>query len=185
MSRDISDGQWIQTYTGRRFWPLNPDSVDLDILDIAHALSMQCRFTGHTDVFYSVAQHSVHVSELCERIDKSFALWGLLHDASEAYLQDLARPIKHSPALQEYRKVEKILQDLIFKTFGLQGECPKDVYVCDNILLRLEADKFMSPLCEGWSLEGISNSDFIIPKGWSPDKAMLEFMDRYDYLNRH
>jgi uncharacterized protein len=84
-------GDWIQTYTGKQFWPLSPLPEDIVIEDIAHALSMQCRFGGHVRTFYSVAQHSVHVSLL---VEPQYALWGLLHDAAEAYLVDLPRPIK-------------------------------------------------------------------------------------------
>ncbi|MFG0247924.1 MAG: phosphohydrolase, partial [Phycisphaeraceae bacterium JB051] len=77
---------WIQTYTGKAFYPLREDPGIIDIRDIAHALSLQCRFNGHCSDFYSVAQHSVHVSEV---VPQAFALWGLLHDAAEAYMSDL------------------------------------------------------------------------------------------------
>lgn len=70
---------WIATFTGGVFFPLAPRVEDVRISDIAHALSMLCRFAGHTRGFYSVAQHSVLVSRLCSQQD---ALWGLLHDAS-------------------------------------------------------------------------------------------------------
>jgi hypothetical protein len=86
-------GDWIQTYSGRQFWPLDPRVEDVHLEDIAHALSNVCRYTGHVREFYSVAEHSVHVSWSCEPED---ALWGLLHDASEAYLADMARPVKQN-----------------------------------------------------------------------------------------
>ena len=57
-----SRGSWAQTFTGRQFFPLDPDPQDIDIVDIAHSLAMQCRYNGHTDRFYSVAEHCVHVS---------------------------------------------------------------------------------------------------------------------------
>src|ERR1035441_7448066 len=78
---DGLDG-FIGTFSGLRFWPLDPDPDKILIEDIAHALAHQCRFGGHASKFYSVAEHSVHVSKLCAPKD---ALWGLLHDASEAY----------------------------------------------------------------------------------------------------
>src|ERR1017187_10636100 len=76
----------ITTFSGIHFWPLLPNPADIRIEDIAHALSNQCRFAGHAREFYSVAEHSVRVSQLCPPED---ALWGLLHDASEAYLTDV------------------------------------------------------------------------------------------------
>src|SRR5579885_2784587 len=84
-------GDWIQTYCGVAFYPLDPRPEEILIEDIAHALSMLCRFTGHVKRFYSVAQHCVYVSHRCDPKD---ALWGLLHDAAEAYLNDISRPVK-------------------------------------------------------------------------------------------
>src|SRR3990167_7144636 len=107
---------WIQTYTGKRFNLLDPDIDSIDIEDIAHALSMQCRYTGHTLVFYSVAEHSVHVSRIT---DSSDSLWGLLHDASEAYLGDVASPLKHSGLMQGYIALEERVQAAICQKFGL------------------------------------------------------------------
>jgi len=82
-------GDWIQTYTGKRFWPLDPRPEDVDILDIAHSLSLLCRFTGHTSSFYSVSQHSILVAQ---EVPKRLRLWALFHDAAEAYIGDIARP---------------------------------------------------------------------------------------------
>jgi hypothetical protein len=82
---------WLRTYAGRHVHILNPRPADIYIQDIAHALAHTCRFAGHTPAFYAVAQHSVLVSEL---LTPDLALWGLLHDASEAYLHDLTRPLK-------------------------------------------------------------------------------------------
>jgi len=84
----------IQTFTGKKFWPLVPRAEDICIEDIAHSLSLKCRFGGHCGMFYSVAQHSVLVSELLEPSTESTLLWGLLHDAAEAYLPDFSAPIK-------------------------------------------------------------------------------------------
>lgn len=85
----------IQTYTGRKFFPLNPRAEDICVEDIAHSLSLKCRFGGHCLRFYSVAQHCVLVSKLLEPAEESTLLWGLLHDAAEAYIPDFAAPIKH------------------------------------------------------------------------------------------
>lgn len=82
---------WIQTFSGRRVSLVDPQPDDIHFEDIAHALAMQCRFNGHSKLFYSVAQHSIHVSRLC---DRQHALVGLLHDATEAYIGDIVRPLK-------------------------------------------------------------------------------------------
>src|SRR4051794_15527189 len=94
-------GGWITTFSRRQFWPLDPHSDEIHIEDIAHSLSQQCRFGGHSRSFYSVAQHSCLVSALCKAND---ALWGLLHDASEAYLGDIPRPLKSLPEFEFYQK---------------------------------------------------------------------------------
>ena len=106
--------QGIVTFTGRTFYPLSPRAEDIDIEDIAHALAMKCRFSGHTQVFYSVAEHSVLVSKL---VPEKYALAGLLHDAAEAYLADVAGPIKS--AFQKFQEAEMRLMDVIEDKFGI------------------------------------------------------------------
>jgi len=119
---------WIETISGKFIYPLDPDPDAIDIDDIAHALSMNCRFTGHVLRHYSVCEHSFYVSELCKPEHK---LWGLLHDASEAYLSDIASPVKKSKNFFFYRRVEKRLQDCIYKKFGLLGNLPPEVKEID------------------------------------------------------
>ena len=88
-------GTQIQTFTGIGFDPINPDPKLIKIEDIAHALSNQCRFSGHARSFYSVAQHSAHCAEIaCLASNAPLARAMLLHDASEAYLLDMPRPLK-------------------------------------------------------------------------------------------
>ena len=87
---------FLHIATGHIF-PLDPDPSDIDIQDIAHALSNNCRWTGHVKSFYSVGQHSVLVSQI---VEPENALAGLLHDASEAYLSDIARPVKYSEPME-------------------------------------------------------------------------------------
>src|ERR1039457_6405429 len=118
-----SDG-FIGTFSGLRFWPLAPNPDDILIADIAHALAHQCRFGGHAWKFYSVAKHSVHVSQLCP---PEHALWGLLHDASEAYLVDLPRPLKLLPEFAPYREAERRSQRAVAVRFGLPEEQPASV----------------------------------------------------------
>ena len=108
---------YITTVTGIHFYPLNPNPKDIDIEDIAHALSLICRANGHFKHFYSVAQHSIACAE--EAIERGCSveviLGCLLHDASEAYLCDVTRPVKkHIP---QYLRAEEKLQAVIWKRF--------------------------------------------------------------------
>jgi 5'-deoxynucleotidase YfbR-like HD superfamily hydrolase len=126
----ITDTSWIQTYTGKPFWPLEPELGEIDIVDIAHALSMQCRYSGHTKRFYSVAEHSVHISN---SVSPENALWGLLHDASEAYLVDIPRPLK--PYLPQYKEAETRCMMAIAKRVGLSWPEPAEVKEMDTRIL--------------------------------------------------
>lgn len=128
---------WMQTYTGRKFEPMTPTLDQFDIQDIAHALSMICRFGGHTKRFYSVAEHSVHVSHHCHPDD---ALAGLLHDAAEAYVGDLIRPIKHQVSMLPYRVAELNILDMILEREGLPPALPPSVTHADNAVLAAERD---------------------------------------------
>jgi hypothetical protein len=112
-------GDWMQTFTGRKFYPTAPLADDIDIVDIAHALSHLCRYAGHVDRFYSVAEHCVKVSEWVEAVtgDTGAALEALLHDATEAYVVDVPRPLKVQ--LPDYRRAEGRVQLAVWQRFGL------------------------------------------------------------------
>lgn len=138
---------WIQTYTGKAFYPLDPRVEDVEILDIAHALSNSCRFTGHCREFYSVAQHSVFVSF---RVPEADALWGLLHDASEAYLCDVAKPVKKQGAMLEYRRAEARVMDVVCDRFGLSRVEPPSVKLVDQRALATEARDLMNIADRRW-----------------------------------
>lgn len=168
---------WIQTYSGRRFNPLNPNPDAIVIQDIAHALSMQCRFSGHCRHFYSVAQHSVLVSYIC---GVEFALWGLLHDASEAYLVDMPRPLKRSGKLDAFVKFEHKVQKAVCKRFGLPEIEPPDVKRADTILLATEARDLMSPLHPDWR-QPVEPLPFKIDP-WTPQQAEENFLKRFNEL---
>ena len=131
---------WIQTYTGRKFYPTHPRAADVHILDIAHHLSLRCRFSGGCREFYSVAQHSVLVSQMVPEQD---ALWGLLHDAAEAYTGDLIRPLKHRPELRPFLEVEASIETVIAEAYdvplGHSAIKEADVWVLTHI--EVEARK--------------------------------------------
>ena len=151
MKQEVSrprKGDWMQTFTGIQFWPMDPRPEDVCIEDIAHSLSMQCRFAGHSLQFYSVAEHSIYVSQI---VSKRNALWGLLHDASEAYLVDLPRPIKRGSAMGDiYREMEDGVMRCICEKFGLDDEFPPEVKWADNVLLMTEKRDLMGPSPQDW-----------------------------------
>lgn len=172
------DGRsWIQTYSGRQFWPLNARVSDVYIVDIAHALSLICRYTGHVREFYSVAQHSVIASLIVPVED---AKWALLHDAAEAYLCDVARPIK--PFLGDYRAIEHNLMRVICSAFGLPSEEPASVRQADLVLLATERRDLMAAPPVPWvSTKNVTPLDGIIHP-LPPAKAKELFLARFKEL---
>lgn len=123
----------MQTYSGKVVDLSRFSEDDIHIEDIAHALSQIVRFTGHITKPYTVAQHSVLVSTLCP---KEHALWGLLHDASEAYLGDVSTPLKS--LLPQYREIEGRVQREIAGRFGLCWPMPPEVKEADRAALIAE-----------------------------------------------
>lgn len=170
----------IQLASGRYFDYTRFGPEDIDITDIAHALSHLCRYTGHCRVFYSVAQHSTLVSTA---VSHDIALEGLLHDASEAYLGDVNRPLKM--LLPEYREIEQRVDAAIRMRFGLPLQESPGVKEADNILLVTEARDLM-PWGSGrggewaWARDIPRLSHRIIPL--SPLAARDEFMMTFNAL---
>lgn len=166
----------MQTFTGKLI-DLRAFSVaDVRLPDISHALACINRYAGHTTVPYSVAQHSVMVSRLCE---PEHALWGLMHDASEAYLGDVARPLK--VMLPEYVELERHVQQTIAKTFGLGWPIPMSVKVADNRALIAEKRALMS-VDHDWGIEADPVHTPINPYCWQQAKQMFE--DRFKELTK-
>ena len=172
---------WIQTYGGRKFHPLDPRPGDVRITDVAHALSNLCRFTGHSRYFYSVAEHSVRASW---HVPAEDAMWALLHDASEAYVNDLARPVKRSPGLAFYREAERRLQGVICVAFGLPLEEPMSVRIADLRMLMTERRDLMATPPEPWA-ETDEPYPERIGRPWQPHAARAEFRARFDELLRN
>lgn len=167
---------WIQTASGGVFHLLDPRPEEIKIEDIAHALGMLCRFTGHGRFFYSVAEHSVRASH----IDQKNPLWALMHDASEAYMADMNRPLKHfTQAGPAYSEVEKIVMEAICAKFGLKTEQPESVHKADRMMLCIEKDQLMWPM--EWDVSwGESPKKLDIKLScWSPQIAKAEFLHRF------
>ncbi len=171
-------GTFMQTFTGRAVFPLDLRPDDIDVRDIAHSLSMQCRFAGHVRAFYSVAEHSVHVARWCRQFGADAALEGLLHDATEAYLVDIPRPVK--PFLQGYKEAEARAARVIYERYDLRGDYAV-VHEADNRVLNDERAALMAPCEREWDLADTLPLGVTI-EGWSPARAEREFLALFDEL---
>jgi hypothetical protein len=177
-------GGAIQTVSGRWVDPLAPDPESLDIGDIAQALANQCRFGGHARSFYSVAQHSTIVSDVCAERGASAAeaLAALMHDAGEAYLVDLPHPLKHrSPLGAPYKEAEELLEAALRERFDLVPHSP-EMKPIDRSLLATERRTFAS-MHDPWpELEGFEPLEIEI-EPWDPPRARREFLERFERLD--
>ena len=176
---DTERAPWMQTASGQQFYPLEPVLETITIEDIAHALSNICRFGGHTRWHYSVAQHSYLVSHVCDPQD---ALWGLLHDASEAYIGDVIQPLKSSPAWRDYAEVEHRLQSAICRKFGLPPIMPDSVKRADLIVLATEKRDVMEKAPADWGTLPEPMPEWI-GRMW-PDWVRETFLSRFKELTK-
>lgn len=175
---------WIQTYTGKRVYPLDPDPETICVEDIAHALASQNRFSGHTLKPYNVAHHSVIVAEHCTA---ALRLIGLLHDGSEAYLVDVARPLKRLPEFAAYREAERKLQKIVYKALGIEipempmtHSIPVDVAAIDDRVLATEVRDLMFLRPKEWAWMPRPYSMHISP--WTPEESEHQFLTLYHRL---
>jgi|ERR1700677_603715 len=167
---------WIQTYSGGQFHILDPQQDEIAIVDIGHALAMLCRFTGHVRRFYSIAEHSVLGSRLVPQKD---ALWFLLHDSSEAYINDINRPLKHFTGIgSEYIPVESKIMGAICQKFRLPQEEPTSIKKIDNAMLFAEKEQLLAPLEWDAKWGDIKPADVKV-KCWAPEVAEVEFLHRF------
>lgn len=164
---------WIQVYQGKVFDFVNPTEQMIDIENIAHSLSMLCRFGGHCKWFYSVAQHCCYAYDAAKPENKKEAL---LHDASEAYIQDIVRPLKRR--LPDYNVYESNIERLIAKKFNLPYPMSKEVKYIDNQLCNTEKLQIMHPCSKAWI--PLPSPLHIRIFFWSPNRARDEFMDRWE-----
>lgn len=162
----------ISTYGGDFFDFHNPEGHDYDIKVIAHSLSNLCRFNGHSNKFYSVAEHSVLVSRL---VPPQYALIGLLHDASEAYCGDVSSPLKR--LLPDYRRIEERVQQAISVHFGLPKVWPEDIHLADKRLYLTERKTITNSTDALWHTD-LEPADILVA-GMDPKNAKAFFLSRY------
>jgi uncharacterized protein len=172
------------THTGIYFDVTNPQLVDINIIDIANALSKDCRYGGQCKTFYSVAEHCVHLSRLkLSEIEQKILL---LHDGTEAYLRDIVSDIKQLPEFSEYRKLENQLYPLIMRRFGLP-ETPFEetsLIDLDRNIRRNEIESLFDLIPLEWEtlLEKYQRIPGLTIAGWPPNIAFNAFMIRYEEL---
>ena len=168
---------YISTYLGNRFYPLEPRIDKVEIEDIAHGLAFQCRFNGQTCDFYSVAQHSLIVVDL---VPDELKLAALLHDAAEAYLGDLVKPLK--ALVPAFSTIEDRVTQLIAKAFRVDFSNYAQIKRGDLIALATEKRDLMPYSTEDWDyLDGIAPlPEIILPM--SPMAAKQAFLDCYTAL---
>jgi len=185
-------GDWLYTFSGRRVYLIDPRPGEIDLLDIAHALSQQCRFTGHTKQFYSVAEHCcrTHDAVAADRTTTEdigvLCSWALLHDAAEAYIGDMNRPLKRGcgDVGDRFQEVEEHLLEVIAEKFMIPLPIPHAVELYDLRMLVTEARQVYDPPAP-WALEGFWSHIEPLPTTlafWAPREAEEQFMHRADAL---
>jgi hypothetical protein len=153
-----------------------PASCDFTIEDIAHGLAHVCRYAGQCRRFYSVAEHSVLVSEVAV----GFELEALLHDAAEAFLGDITRPLKQM--LPEYKKIEHNVEKVIFSRFGLSIHLPTEVKDADLRVLAAEQAQIMPPGTDSWVRDQSIVPARVTVRHLEPEQAKRAFLNRYERL---
>lgn len=162
---------YISTFKGNRFYPAEPRIDGIDIEDIAHGLAYQCRFNGQTSAFYSVAQHSLMVADL---VPPALHRAALLHDAAEAYLGDMVKPLK--VLVPEFGHIEAGVTHLIARAFGVDFSDYDTIKRADLVALATEKRDLMPNSTEPWSyLSGIAPLAAVI-KPMDPQQAKDAFL---------
>jgi hypothetical protein len=193
-----SRGGWNEQYTGTRFYTFDPRPEDVRIEDISHALGLQCRYNGNCKRFYSVAEHSCLLSDFVlyrgsdgahppdhgDVFDRAIhgysALIALMHDAAEAYIGDMVRPVKHR--MPAFRELEATIEAVVFPALGLPAEIPPWMRALDSRILCDERAQAMLTQHNDWS------TDELEPLGvelqfWRPARAEYEFLRRFFQLS--
>lgn len=177
----MTQRDFIETWSGLDLYMPDPDPESILITDIAHALSQVCRFAGHVDRFYSVAEHSIHVSYA---VPPEHALQALLHDATEAYLCDIPTPFKRM--IPQYAVLEDNLWTVIAKKFGVPVELHETVKFADRMLLLSERDALKALSKRAWHphYEEHRRWEGFYEMGLSMEQTAKVFMKRYITLSR-
>lgn len=177
----MKENSFITTRSGINFYPFAPREEQIEIEDIAWGLSHLCRYTGHTPFLYSVGHHSVLVSDyLEEKYGLSAGYAGLLHDAAEAYINDLATPLKRH--LKEFNEVEETIMAAVMRKFGIDPLCMSYVHEGDQTLFLTEAKELMDN--PDWASVRLLHDQGLRPLEWkfrevSPAEVRRQFLFKF------
>lgn len=166
----------MSTYSGKEFYPLDPNPEDISIIDIAHHLSNICRYGGACQTFYSVAQHSVICAMEASYENKK---WALLHDAPEAYIGDIIHPLKVTDQYETYREIEEKLMAAVCEKFGLEPIMPEEVHEIDIYVRHTEMRDFGSMHQRHW--EGKNMAEYTITP-LTPNESKILFLKEFSRL---
>jgi len=178
-------GGWLQTWTGKRFYPFDPRPEDIDIRDIAHQLAMLCRFNGATKQFYSVCQHSVLVAS---RAPAHLALRALLHDAPESLsgFGDVIRPVKRHPDAGVVQYVEDGIERAICTKFDLPYPLmTPEIHRLDSQILSDEREQVMTPTDTPAAEWGNLHEPLgVTIELWGPEMAREKFLNAFEEYSK-
>ena len=173
----------IETYSGNRFDYSKLEENEYDIRDIAHCLSLQCRYNGHCLSFYSVAEHCCHVSDTLYKeqttktLRETIALAGLMHDATEAYVGDVVAPLKR--LLPQFKSIENDIAFYIEKTFGYAPFHHDDPVIKDvDMRILVEEHKAIMGGDNLWATDSLKPTGAKIQL-WSPREAEDRFLTKF------
>ena len=171
-------GPTITLASGRLFDFLDPHGSDFAIEDVAHGLALVCRYAGQCRDFYSVAEHSLLVSDVAT----NHRYEALLHDAAEAFIGDITRPLKQ--LLPDYKRIEEAVEDAVIERFGMDRAYRSEVKATDLRVLAAEQMQIMAPGTADWAAEAQVEPAAITVRFLSPKAAKRQFLKRYEEL-RH
>lgn len=184
---------WIQTYSGFSFEFTNPSQEAICLVDIAHALGMQCRYNGHCKQFYSVAEHSYWASiraadiaaakaqkgELTREQGLAIARAALMHDAAEAYVGDMVKPLKSISGMEMFTYAETYIIEQICKKYPFPTDPVANaiVHQADMEMLAIEKRDVMGPCSRAWDgLLPIPEPSYVEIGFWAPDIAQARWL---------
>lgn len=173
----FATGPTIMLSSGKQFDFLDPHNSEFDIEDVAHGLAHVCRYAGQCNDFYSVAEHSLLVSDMVEE----YAFEALLHDASEAFIGDITRPLKQ--LVPEFKKIEAVVEDAVIERFGMRRDYRAAVKEADLRVLAAEQLQIMAPGCADWAQQAGIEPAPIRVRHLRPSEAKYEFLSRFAKLS--
>lgn len=167
----------ILCQSGEYFDFTDPEGSNFTVNDVAHALSNICRFTGHAHRFYSVAEHSVHASRI---VPEGFELEALVHDATEAFIGDVAKPLKM--LLPDYQRLERRIERIVLSRFGIKDGLSAVVKRADMQMLKAEQEQAMLNHDRWHPIADLEPAEVEL-QFWTPEVARQKFCERYDELS--